>query len=78
MGLTKPIHEIVREYVVETHGRMPKSDVEIDYYLDLISHAKEYSEAFEMEQLIDKRLMEKLGFKTTNQIAKKGNDIISP
>lgn len=66
----KPIPEIVKEYVMETCGHMPETDEEIDQYLDLINHAKKYSEAVEMEQIMSKRFMKRFGFKTTNDIKK--------
>lgn len=69
----KSIPEIVKEYVLKTCGRMPETDKEIDDYLDLINHAKEYKEAFEMEQLISKGMMKRLGFKTTDEIKKIGS-----
>ena len=68
----KPIPEIVKEHVLKTQGRMPETDKEVDDYLDLINHAKEYSEAFKMEQLIGKGMVKKLGFKTCNEIKKQG------
>lgn len=68
----KPIPEIVKEHVLKTQGRMPETDKEVDDYLDLINHAKEYSEAFKMEQLIGKRMVKKLGFKTCDEIKKQG------
>lgn len=68
----KPIAEIVKEHVLETQGRMPETENEVDDYLDLINHAKEYSEAFKMQQLIGKGMMVKFGFKTCEQIKKQG------
>lgn len=68
----KPIPEIVKEHVLKTQGRMPETNKEIDDYLDLINHAKEYSQAFEMQHLIGKRMMKKLGFKTCEEIKREG------
>jgi|GEM_PF-7062578 len=64
------IPEIVKEYVLRTNGRMPESQDEIDKYLDLINHSKEYAEAFEMKQYLSKGFMKKFGFKTTDEIKK--------
>lgn len=64
----KPIPEIVKEYVLKTCGRMPETDQEIDQYLDLINHAKEYAKAVEIEQLVGKRFMKKFGIKTPDEI----------
>ena len=64
------IPEIVKQYIIETQGRMPETQKEIDDYLDLINHSKKYAKAFEMEQYISKRLMKKFGFKTTDEIRK--------
>lgn len=64
----KPVPEIVKEFVLQTQGRMPETDQEIDDYLDLINHAKEYQTSFALEQTISKKLMKKLGFKTTDEI----------
>lgn len=66
------IPEIVKQYVIKTQGRMPETQQEIDDYLDLINHAKKYSEAFKMEQYMSKRFMKKFGIKTTNEIRKEG------
>lgn len=64
----KPIPEIVKEHVLKTQGRMPETEQEINDYLDLINHSKEYADAFEMEQLISKKMMKKLGFKTIDEL----------
>ena len=66
------VPEIVKQYVLNSEGRMPETQSEIDDYLDLINHAKKYSAAFEMEQVISKSFMKKLGFKTTDEIRKEG------
>lgn len=68
----KAIPEIVKQHVLRTCGRMPETDQEIDEYLDLINHAKEYAEAYKIESLIGKRFMKKLGFKTSDEIKRKG------
>ncbi len=73
----RPIPDIVKEFVLEQCGRMPETDKEIDDYLDLINLSKEYVKALEMEQLISKRMMRKLGFKTTDEI-KKTNPFANP
>lgn len=64
----KPIPEIVKEHVLRTQGRMPQSQQEVNDYLDLINHSKEYSEAFQMEQLIGRKMMKKLGFKNIDEL----------
>lgn len=64
----KDIPEIVKEFVLEKCGRMPQTDKEIDDYLDLINHAKEYQTAFILEQKFSKAFLKKLGFKTTEEI----------
>lgn len=68
----KPIPEIVKDFVLETCGRMPETDKEIDDYLDLINHAKEFETAFILEQKISKKFLKKLGVKTTDEIKKEG------
>ena len=68
----KSIPEIVREYVIKTSRRMPQTNEEIDQYLDLINHSKEYAEAFKTQKIIGKRMMNQLGFKTTDEIKKSG------
>ena len=68
----KPIPEIVKEYVLKHEGRMPETEEEINIYLDLINHGKEYAAAFEMERLIGKKLMKKFGLKSPAQIIKEG------
>jgi len=66
----KPIPEIVQEFVLKTQGRMPETNKEIDEYLDLINHAKEYATAFQIQQIMSKRMMKRLGFKTCDEIKK--------
>ena len=66
------IPEIVKQYVLKIQGRMPETQDEIDEYLDLILHMKEYERAFEIEQYMSKRLMKRLGIKTTYEIKKEG------
>lgn len=66
----KPIPEIVKEHVLKTCGRMPETDDEIDDYLDLINYAKEYAEAFDVQQLIGKKMMKQFGLKTCEEIKK--------
>jgi hypothetical protein len=67
------IPEIVKQHVIETQGRMHETQQEIDDYLDLINHAKEYAEAFEMQQYLSKQCMKKFGFKTTDEIRREYN-----
>jgi hypothetical protein len=66
----KEIPEIVKEHVLKTCGRMPESEKEVNDYLDLINHTKEYSEAYKIELAIGKKAMKKLGFKTCDEIKK--------
>ncbi|HUX56144.1 MAG TPA: hypothetical protein VMV77_04170 [Bacteroidales bacterium] len=68
------IPEIVKQYIIETQGRMPETEKEIDDYLDLINHSKRYAEAFEMEQYMSKDFMKKFGFKTTDEIRNEYSD----
>lgn len=51
---------------------MPETDKEIDEYLDLINHAKEYADAVNMQWHIGKRSMKKWGLKTPEEIKKQG------
>ena len=62
------IPEIAKKYILETCGRMPESDDEINDFLDLINMCKEYAVAFEMERHMTKRFIRKIGFKTTNEL----------
>lgn len=64
------IAEIVKQYVLDTCGRMPETDKEVDDYLDLINHAKEYQTSFVIEKAISKKMMKKLRFRTTKEIKK--------
>lgn len=57
---------------------MPETQEEVDQYLDLINHAKEYEDSVSMKNLIGEKMMKKLGFKTPSEIIKKGNKIFKP
>lgn len=50
----------------------PETQEQMDAYLDLINHAKEYAEALEIENAIGVKMTKKLGFKTSEQIIKEG------
>lgn len=73
----KTIPEIVKEYVLETCGRMPESDKEIDEYLDLINHAKKYETAYILEKTISKKFLKKIGIKTTDEIKEDGKKLFN-
>ena len=64
------IPEIVKQYVLDNCGRMPETQKEIDQYLDLINHAKEYADSLVISKAVGKRFMKKLGIKTPEQIKK--------
>ena len=64
----KDIPEIVKEFVIDTCGRMPETDKEIDEYLDLINHAKEYQAALILEKKFSKKFLKKFGIKSTDEI----------
>lgn len=64
------IPEIVKQYVLDTCGRMPETEKEVNGYLDLINHAKEYQTSFVIERTISKKFMKRLGFRTTGEIKK--------
>lgn len=51
---------------------MPETDKEIDEYLDLINHAKEYADALIIKDAIGVKAMKKWGVKTTEEIKKQG------
>jgi len=68
----KPVPEIIKEFVLETKGRMPETDEEIDQYLDLLNHGEEYARALIIQSCIGKALMKRLGFKTPSEIKKQG------
>lgn len=74
----KSIPDIVKEHVLNTQGRMPETDQEIDDYLDLINHAKEYADALDIQQLIGKRMMKRFGMKTPDQIKKEFRKSLTP
>lgn len=66
----KPIPEIVKEFVIEKCGRMPETDKEIDDYLDLINHAKEYQTALILESKFSKKFLKRFGVKTSEEVKK--------
>lgn len=51
---------------------MPQTDKEIDDYLDLINHAKEYATATTLKSLLGVKAMKKWGLKTPEEIKKDG------
>ena len=69
------IPEIVKEYVLKNNKRMPETESEINAYLDLINHAKKYAESISVSLVLTKRMMKKLGFKTTDEIKKEGEEL---
>ncbi len=62
------IPEIVKQHVLKYNNRMPESQEEIDEYLDLINHAKEYAQSLVISGLLSKSMLKKLCFKTPEQI----------
>lgn len=66
------IPEIVKQHVLKHNKRMPETQQEIDQYLDLINHAKGFSQALIIEKILSKNMMKRLGFKTSDEIKKEG------
>lgn len=66
------IPDIVKQHVLKYNGRMPETTDEIDQYLDLINHAKEYNQSLLLSSKLSKVMMNRLGFKSPNQIKKDG------
>ena len=66
------IPQIVKEHVLKYCKRMPETQQEVDEYLDLINHGKKYAESIAIQNLLGKRYMKKLGFKTPDEIKKEG------
>jgi hypothetical protein len=71
------IPEIVKEYVLKTCIRMPETEQEIDQYLDLINHAKQYETSLVISAIISKKMFKKLGFKSPSEIKKEGEKMFS-
>jgi hypothetical protein len=71
------IPEIVKQHVLKHNKRMPETKNEIDQYLDLINHAKEYSNSLFIAGCLSKRMMKKLGFKTSNEIKEEGKKLFN-
>lgn len=69
------IPDIVKEHVLKTCGRMPETQKEIDDYLDLINHAKEYETSMILTKAIGKRSMKKWGLKTPEEVKVDGKKI---
>ncbi len=69
------IPEIVKLHILKHNGRMPETQEEIDAYLDLINHAKEYETAFVLEQKFSKSFLKKYGIKSTEEVKKEGEVI---
>lgn len=68
------IPEIVKQHVLKHNKRMPETQHEIDEYLDLINHAKEFAGALAVEKVLSKSMMIKLGFKTSEEVKKEGQN----
>lgn len=68
----RTIPDIVKEFVLKTQGRMPETDEEVDQYLDLINHMKEYSDAVRIERAVGAKYMKKLGLRTPAEIREAG------
>lgn len=66
------IPEIVKQYVLKHCKRMPETQEEIDQYLDLINHAKDYEKSVEIKNAVGERMMKRLGIKTPAQIKEDG------
>lgn len=64
----RPIPDIVKEHVLKTCGRIPQTDKEVDDYLDLINHAKEYADAVKYKEILGIKGMKRLGLKTPQEI----------
>lgn len=68
------IPEIVKEYVLKNCKRMPETKEEVDEYLDLINHAKEYEKALYIKATgLSKKMIKKLGFKTPEEVKAEGS-----
>lgn len=61
------IPKIVKQHVLKTQGRMPETDDEVNEYLDLINHAKEYANKLFMAKVLGKAGMKRLGLRINNQ-----------
>lgn len=69
------VPNIVKEHVLKNCGRMPETQEEIDQYLDLINHGKEYAKSKMLFDAIGGAYMKKLGFKTPSEIKKEGEKL---
>jgi hypothetical protein len=69
------IPEIVRQHVLKYNKRMPETQDEIDQYLDLINHAKEFSNSLFIAGSLSKKMLKKLGLKTPNEIKEEGKKL---
>lgn len=64
--------DIVKEHILKHTGRIPETEQEINQYLDIINHAKEYQKALILQDTIGVPMMKKLGIKTPKQIIEEG------
>jgi hypothetical protein len=71
------IPDIVKIHVLKHNGRMPETQEEVDGYLDLISHAKEYEKSLLLSSKLSKGFMKKFGFKTPDEVKKEGKQLFS-
>lgn len=64
------IPEIVKEHALKQNGRMPETQDEVNPYLDLINHLKEYKQSLILSHGLSKGMMKRLGFRTPSEIKK--------
>lgn len=71
------IPDIVKEHVLKNCGRMPETEQEVNDYLDLINHAKEYEKAIILEKKFSKKFMRRLGIKTSAEVKEEGEKLFN-
>lgn len=56
---------------------MPETQQEVDEYLDLINHARDYENAVILSKKLSKGFMKKWGIKTPEEVKKEGEKLFN-
>jgi hypothetical protein len=71
------IPELVKEHCLKHCKRMPETGEEVNQYLDLINHLKEYETAVRLKSLIGIEAMKKWGLLPPDEVKAKGEKLFS-
>lgn len=69
------IPDIVKQHVLKHCKRMPETQEEVDQYLDLINHLKEYETAVILNNALGKKFLNRFGIDTPNDVKANGKKL---